>query len=393
MITVLSAAAGESWETEAVRRIQSSPDLHLGRRCVDVPDLLSTAASAGAHVALLSLDLPGLDADTVYRLGQHRVRTVAVAPPSSLRHARALGIQSTLGRDAIGELDQFLAGLTVPVAVEPAPAPATGEGAVLAVWGPQGAPGRSTLALSLAAELAASGKRTLVIDADPYGGTLAQMLGVLDEVSGLLAAARAANVGQLERVAAHVYEIGSDLSLLSGLPRAALWSQVRGGAVEQIVERSRAEFDRTIIDCGFSLEAADQLDAVAPQRNFLTLQSLACADRVVAVGVADPVGLTRLARGIHELRDTVADAAITVAVNRHRTDLGWTADQIAETLHRLSGIAPSVFIPSDQRTVDRALMRGRTLRETAADAPVSRAVRKLASRLEAELPSQSQLAT
>ena len=67
---------------------------------------------------------------------------------------------------------------------------------MVAVWGPAGAPGRTTVATGLAAVLATRGP-TMLVDADPYGGSVAQVLGVLDEVSGLLAAARLAGSGTL----------------------------------------------------------------------------------------------------------------------------------------------------------------------------------------------------
>jgi Mrp family chromosome partitioning ATPase len=75
----------------------------------------------------------------------------------------------------------------------------------VAVWGPTGAPGRTTVAVNLAAELALLGRHTLVVDADTYGGTIAQAVGLFDESPGLAAAARAAGQGrQLRRVSLQV---------------------------------------------------------------------------------------------------------------------------------------------------------------------------------------------
>ena len=68
---------------------------------------------------------------------------------------------------------------------------------MVAVWGPAGAPGRTTVAAGVAAELARRRVRTVLVDADPYGGAVAQQLGVLDEVSGLLSAARVTAGGML----------------------------------------------------------------------------------------------------------------------------------------------------------------------------------------------------
>ena len=75
----------------------------------------------------------------------------------------------------------------------------TPAGRVVVVWGPAGAPGRTTVAVSLAAVLARRSRRTTLVDADPYGGSVAQHLGILDEVSGLLSAARLAADGTLRR--------------------------------------------------------------------------------------------------------------------------------------------------------------------------------------------------
>ena len=66
------------------------------------------------------------------------------------------------------------------------------------MWGPTGAPGRTTVAVGLATELARSGVHTLLADADVYGGVVAQVLGFLDEAPGLAAAVRLANNGQLD---------------------------------------------------------------------------------------------------------------------------------------------------------------------------------------------------
>ena len=387
MITVVTAAAGEAWESTAVQHMQATSDLHLGRRCVDVPDLLAIASAKGAQVALISLALPGLDADTVYRLGQHQIRVVAVVEPSSAHRAHALGIASTIGPHVLDSIATFLAGLSMPDAAVhvPAAVAADDEGTIVAVWGPAGAPGRSTVSLSLACEFAALGHRTLLIDADPYGGAIAQMLGVLDEVSGLLAAARAANAGTLESVHEHAYTVSDNLALLTGLPRAALWAQLRGGAIDSLFARARAESEVVVVDCGFSLESAEVLDSGAPRRNQLTLQAVEHADRVVVVGTADPVGLTRLARGIHELKEAVPGAPFDVVVNRYRPEMGWSTDQVSDTLHRLTRMAPIAFLPNDQRATDRALITGRSLLEAVPDAPVVRAIRKLASKLETNI--------
>ena len=53
------------------------------------------------------------------------------------------------------------------------PAAATPPRALLAVWGPKGAPGRTTVAVNLAFEAAPLVGEVLLVDADTYGGAVA----------------------------------------------------------------------------------------------------------------------------------------------------------------------------------------------------------------------------
>ena len=64
----------------------------------------------------------------------------------------------------------------------------------------------------------------------------------------------------------------------------------------------------------------------------MTLAALGAADEVVVVGSADPVGLSRLARGLVELGEVVGPASVRVLVNRMRPTLGWSERDIVAML-------------------------------------------------------------
>ncbi|CAI9409385.1 hypothetical protein HIDPHFAB_01276 [Nocardioides sp. T2.26MG-1] len=266
-----------------------------------------------------------------------------------------------------------------PPAEAPVEVPVPGR--VVVVWGPAGAPGRTTVATALAAESARRRRRTVLVDADPYGGAVAQQLGILDEVSGLLAAARLASSGQLEERFASVQRgIDAHLSVVTGLPRGDRWVEVRAGALEHLLEvgRDRAE---VVVDTGFSLEDEGVPElGTRPGRNQMTLGALEVADEVVVVGSADPVGLSRLARGLVELRDATGGRPVHVVVNRMRATLGWSERDVAGMVSGFARLAGLHFLPDDQATVDRALVTGRTLVEVG-DSPLSRAVGRLADAL------------
>jgi MinD-like ATPase involved in chromosome partitioning or flagellar assembly len=134
-----------------------------------------------------------------------------------------------------------------------------------------------------------------------------------------------------------------------------------------------------VVDTGFSLEEDPATDyGSRPGRNHLTVDALATADEVVAVGTADPVGLSRLARGLVELRETVGPVPVRLVVNRMRPTLGW-AEHDVESM--VSGFARTVglhFLPDDRAAVDRALVTGRTLTESAPDSALVGALTEVA---------------
>ena len=127
----------------------------------------------------------------------------------------------------------------------------------------------------------------MLVDADTYGGSLGQALSVLDDVSGLVAACRAANTGRVSEVADQLLDIDPHLRLLTGLPRADMWQQVRTGAFELVLSRLRSGAELLVVDCGFSLEAGT---GHAGHRNQSTLQVLDQADAIAGRGPARPRG-------------------------------------------------------------------------------------------------------
>ncbi len=395
MVIVLIVAAGAAWESRAVQLLGAHPGIVVLKRCVDVDDLLAAATAGQAGVAVLGLDAPGLDLAATDHLRRYGVRPVAIAPagaPGEAARLRASRIGISVLVDE-GDLDSLPAAVTSaesdPPAGEPDVATPVGDveappsaeaspdepgGRVIAVWGPAGAPGRTTLAAGLAAELARRRLRTLLVDADPYGGAVAQQLGVLDEVSGLLSAARLAGSGQLvERFTSVQRGIDEHLSVLTGLPRPDRWTEIRVGVLEHTLETAR-DRGQVVVDTGFSLEDGPGSDfGSRPGRNQMTLAALEVADEVVVVGNADPVGLSRLARGLVELRDLTGGAPVRVVVNRMRATLGWSEKDIAGMVEGFARIASLHFLPDDRATVDRALVAGRTLTELG-DSPLGRAV-------------------
>jgi MinD-like ATPase involved in chromosome partitioning or flagellar assembly len=421
MIVVLMVASGAAWESAALTALTGRRGVVVLKRCVDIDDLLASASAGQADVAVLGLDSPGLDRTAVDHLRKHGVRPVAVVAADMLEPGRArgsrIGIHALVADDRLATLAEVVASPDTgpdtgrdpgpdpgpdpsptgnPSQLPAVPVPEPGHtGRVIVVWGPAGAPGRTTVASAIAGELARRRRRTVLVDADPYGGTVAQQLGVVDEVSGLLAAARLAGSGELEARFTSVQRgVDGCLSVITGLPRPDRYVEVRSGTLGHLLEIARGQAD-VVVDTGFSLEEDPAQEyATRPGRNQLTLDAIAAADELVVVGSADPMGLSRLARGLVDLRELAGGlagglatrvvatrvVATRVVVNRMRPTLGWAEKDIAGMVEGFARPTAVHFLPEDRVAVDRALVAGRMLVETGESA-LTRAVRAVVDAL------------
>ena len=211
------------------------------------------------------------------------------------------------------------------------------------------------------------------------------MLGLLDESPGLAAACRQAAAKRLDAAALAplCWQLGPQLRVLTGIPLASRWTELRPPAVTSVLAAARALADFTVLDCGFCLETDEELsfDTLAPRRNGATLAVLDDADLVVVVGAADPIGLQRLVRGLAELRDAEITAPVWVVLNKVRAGVvqGDTEAELRAALERFAGRTPAAMLPADARAVDAAVATGRLLSESSPASPLRRAVIDLAA--------------
>ncbi|NDL58585.1 AAA family ATPase [Phytoactinopolyspora mesophila] len=428
-LQVLIAVSGAGWDSSLVKTLEIAPGrIGVARRCVDLADLMAVAGAGLGQVALVSADLRRLDREAISSLRLNRLAVVGVLPSgeSTADAARLaqLGVRHRVRVDADpGQLAEVIltaatesqadlggaekaaiangpAGIEDAIrsggAVRPADEDASAvdfvegsgqRGRLLAVWGTCGAPGRTTLAVNLAMEFSLLGRATMLADADTYGASVAQVLGLLDEAPGLAGAARLANNGQLDAIslARYARRITPKLHVLTGVVRSSRWTELRPSALEMVWEQTRSVAAMTVVDCGFCLEDDESIsfDSAAPRRNGATLSTLQAADVVVAVGSGDPVGLGRLVRGLSDLAEVAPEATVHVVVNRVRRSVAGAdpEQQISAALNRYAGVKPFAFVPDAPQVLDAGLLSGLSLAEAAPRTPVRQAVAELSRRL------------
>jgi MinD-like ATPase involved in chromosome partitioning or flagellar assembly len=347
------------------------------------PDSAEHAALAGADAIVLVADAGVLTAALVSFADRHGIRLVPVGRgPGAARLAAAYGLPAPVTPDlpvrAIARAVQDAR--PGPVAPVPVVGPRT-----IVVWGPHGAPGRTTLAITLATELARGGRHVALVDADSHAPAVALALGLPDEGPGFAVACRQAERGVLDEAELHRISLplgNVDVDVLAGINRPGRWPELSADRVRRALGECAAWAPHTVVDVAASLERDEEIvsDVIdGPRRNAATLAALAASDRVVAVLSADPVGVARFLRAYPDLRAAAGGTPISVVVNRLRAGaVGIDArGQIRRALERYADIQDVSFIPEDRRGVDAAMLAARPISEVAPRSTLVAAVRRL----------------
>ena len=381
MLCVVLLAAGEAWESPALADLEQHRDIVVLKRCVDVDDLLASVTNGQADVAVVSLDAPGLDPSSIHHLRRHAVRPVAVteAPVDDVdarERAQRLGIRAlvpmqelhtlpdvvTTVEDVADTRERSFDAAPTGSSTHPERAARAGSSWCGAPPARRGAPrSQPTWPRPWRSAVHARSLSTWTPTAGPWPSSWASSTRCPDS-SPRPGWPAPGPWRSGSRPCAE--ESATTWRVVTGLPRADRWREVRGAHVERLLETARTRGD-VLVDTGFSLEDDASSDVGGrPGRNTLTLAALDAADEVVVVGAADPVGLARLARALVELRERGTGAPVRVVVNRMRASIGWSEKDIAGMVEGFSRVAGLHFLPDDRAVADRALVTGRALVES-----------------------------
>lgn len=417
-MTSVATAISARLEARFAAELDDIDDADLVRRCADVEELLTVAEAGSITLAAISPDFPGMNGSVVAELALRGTAVLGVVSPTSPTDARqceawALSHVHLVGS---GELAQLVRSLErSPVTVGgPGRPTASGEGGgdraddsppseqsttdetpvraaddgpgatIVTVWGPAGAPGRTTCATHLAQVLSQDGP-TLLIDADTTAPSCAPALGLLDEAPGLLAAARLVDAGTLNLSQLRTLTVTLDegFDVLTGIGRASRWHELSRFHLGAVLDQAVTGYRWIVLDIASDLSVDESLlyDTVAPVRAAAGLEAVERSDVLLTLAACDPVGLQRFVVEWEEVGRSHPDARVVVSKARDKAVGGTPEKVVAKALARFADVEPIAVLPDVRDELDDALLLGKLLSTTRPDSAYLAALARVAASL------------
>ncbi len=327
--------------------------------CADLADLLGRAAAGSADLALVSPRAAGIDAVALGRLRAFGCRVVGlIAAPDDVDLAQRIGLTDCVAPP----VDAAVLRAAATDLVDPRPrlsGHSRSRGRTIAVWGPPGSPGRSTVAALLVLGARSAGATVAVVDGDLAAPQWSLLAPRPAESSGLLVAARRAAAGEHD-VSDLLQPLAQDISLLSMAAQPERWTELPPGAAAPVVASVARDADVVIIDMSADIRHAHPAydagwahDSAAFARGLL-----AAADTAVAVVAAEPLGVHRFASWWPVLR-AAADPGLVIA-NRVGIPRGGRRPQVqlASVLDALGAAVERADVPWNPGAADDLLTAG-----------------------------------
>lgn len=236
------------------------------------------------------------------------------------------------------------------------------DGAAIVVLGAKGGVGTTTVAVNLAAEIAArTRKRVILVDLHLYLGDAALALDIVPNPSALSFLLQGHNLGaQAFAEAAPMHRAGFRVLGLDGdLSKA---DRVTASQVVHLLDRLRERHDYVLVDCGSDI-------------NETSLAALTAADRRLLVLTNEFRSLLGARRRINGLRALSLEEPLAYVV-LNRDDPERPADRGA--IEDAAGAPVAAAISNAWREVHTALQQGRVLSEGWPKAQVTKDIRALA---------------
>ena len=357
-IDVVGAAASGA---EAIERaVALAPDVVL--MDINMPDMDGIAATEllaakcpTASVVMMSVQG---EADYLRRSMLAGAREFLVKPFSSDELNASIRQVFTRERDKMARI-----GVSATV-VPPPPAARGDAGLVVAVFGPKGGVGRTTIAVNLAVAAASiEGKRVALVDGSFQFGDVGVLMNLNPKNKSIADLVPELDAGDLESMNSFMTDHSSGVRVLLAPPSPESAERVTADHAKQVIERLRSDHDLTIVDCPATFNDAtlaflDEADIIL---TLLSLEITSIKNMRLFMEVTEQLGY-----GASKLQIVLnrADAAHGIRVSDVENSIGRKVQH---------------SIVSDGRSVIYALNRGVPFFLSNREAQVSQDVLRLAT--------------
>ena len=262
---------------------------------------------------------------------------------------------------------------------------------IVAVWGPVGSTGKSTIAASLASALAASGPMgkkleptVALVDLDVFGPSQATLHALPEVTAGVLGSARLLRQERYtdqEHERLTVHREGYDL--LTGITALERWTELDEYSVKLLLHELAGRYESVVVDVSGRLDSHEVDPESGMHRHQAAQTVLTMADLILCVASADPISLARLPKTLHLVKSS-CPGRLWVVINRMRDSaIGPNAQkQLVEFLNS-TGVAIDgmVFVDDDSAACDLALLQGLSVAEVRPRSGFAKAVRAISSQI------------
>jgi pilus assembly protein CpaE len=362
-------------------------------------EALELATRLTPDVVLMDINMPDMDGIATTELLMARVPTAAVVMMSVqgeadyLRRSMLAGAREFLVKPFSS--DELAASIRQVyarerdkqsrIAVQP-PVNGTGPsspgasrdaqepGRIIAVFGPKGGVGRTTLATNLAVAAATElGQKTVLVDASFQFGDVGVLLNLNPKNKSIADLIPELEAGEMESVDTFVISHSAGIRVLLAPPSPEMAELIQPAGVKRVLEALRDRHDLVIVDCmsSFNETTLAILDLADTVLTMLSLEITSIKNIRLFLEVADQLGYEH--------------GKVRLVLNRADSSLGI---RVADVEHSI-GRRVDHTIVSDGRSVVYALNRGVPFFLSNREAQVSQDVMRLATAIVGDRPTEA----
>ena len=326
--------------------LNDNSQIKIRRRCVDSVDLMSAIHLGLANKVVISAGFENLNSTAINsakKLGCDVYGIYLENDVDSLEKLVGVGVKSNFAIDEtdvekslnglinlllnVSEIDKFSNELEDLSQVP----------GLVCVWGTNGSPGRSSVAINLSFSLASKNFPTLLVDLDAIVPSLAPALGLISEVPGVSSLVHDALKGRLsqESIEKNVIEVNPGLHVLTGISNPKRWPELRTEGLIQVLKLCSQMYANIICDLSAVLpESTDSsLNDVAIFRRFDHIPKvLEISSRNIFVLSATPLSLIRASEALEALQEINKSEPLIILNKVNEINLGQKYESTVEAI-------------------------------------------------------------